>query len=288
MAARDPAQQFHQLQITPEQELLDPTAIDEFIRAHGTQFVHYRALRCPIGSVDRDDIRERHEDHDDCSGGFIYKAAGLFTSSFGGNSTQRDLEVIGSLDGSSVSITVPRFYDCDPETVDPEIPIHLAESDRLYLKEPIAEVVMPWEGIEAHQTGIDRLKYPATAIELLVDANGIEYQEGQDFELDSSNGSLRWLGSRRPGYDPERQRGTIFQVRYRYVPFWYVAKLMHEIRVTKAESDYVTGKLKLYRMNYYALLQREKVYDVENRPDLEILSDIRDIRGARDGSFPPR
>ena len=44
----------------------DPEEFDVAIRGAGVGFVHYRAMKCPVGIVDRDDSRRPHEDHSGC------------------------------------------------------------------------------------------------------------------------------------------------------------------------------------------------------------------------------
>ena len=65
----------------PAQEAvnLDPDAFDDAIRSQGLTFVHYRAMKCPIGVVDADDERHPHGDHGGCSNGFLYKVVGPLT-----------------------------------------------------------------------------------------------------------------------------------------------------------------------------------------------------------------
>jgi len=59
-----------------------------------------------------------------------------------------------------------------------------------------------------------------------------------------------------PEYRPAE--GTICAIRYLYRPFWYAARLLHEIRVARTENM-VTGERGLTRMPYSALCNRENV-----------------------------
>jgi hypothetical protein len=58
--------------LDPVQISFDLEAFDNAIFSYGTKLVHYRAMRCPIGVTDRNDIHHSQADHDGCSNGFMY------------------------------------------------------------------------------------------------------------------------------------------------------------------------------------------------------------------------
>ncbi len=237
----------------------DVEAFDEAIENQGVTLVHYRALRCPVGMTDIDDNRRTHPDHSGCSNGFIYTRVGTVKGLFVNNSNRKRPDDLGFWDGSTVQVTLPRFYD-DPE----EERIFVAPFDRFYLDEE-RHLVPSWQLFIHSDTGIDRLKYPVSEVEELIDNVGIRYTQGQDFRV--SDGKLIWGGGQRPtpdlqtgpgvdGYDSTR--GAVCAVRYRYQPYWYVGQVLHEIRTTQV-TDPVTGERHVERMPQAVMLHREYV-----------------------------
>lgn len=260
----------------PEEELgFDPAAFDTMIRGNGVLMQHYRAIRCPIGVTDIFDPRT-HTNHSQCSNGFIYKHAGDVTVSFSGNSTSSRLQVMGIMDGSTVQVTVPRTYDDS----DKEFAVQIY--DRLFLKE-LATTSVNTQLIESSITGTDRLQYKAVEVEHVIDSHGAEYVPG-DFEI--QDGNVVWSKDRRPPFDPKTNRGTTYAIRYRYTPFWYVDRLIHEVRVAKV-MKFPEQEVKLERMPHGLLLKREYLFENEERVR-NVKSDERDQPSQRSGSFGSR
>lgn len=256
----------------------DPQAFDDLIRTQGVEFVHFRAMRCPVGLVDRYDIRRPHEDHAGCSNGFLYTKAGLVTCGFLGNSTQPTNFDSGWMDGSTVQVTSPRFYDNSNE------PVQFAPFDRLYLSEE-AITVPHWQLVEHHITGRDKLSFPAVRVVDLVDTEGLRYEQGTDFQI--VNGHVVW-GARRPKIDPETGKGVIYAVRFQYRPYWYIKNMVHEVRVAQIQ-DPISGVRRVERMPQACVLQREYVFEKEDRDaKAPNPSSPRQVAEPGDGSFGPR
>lgn len=270
--------QIYTADLPTVQVSFDVEAFDEAIRSQGVKLHHYRAMRCPVGLIDQYDIRRPHDDHSGCSNGFIYTFAGEVTCLFTGNSMQNQMQDMGFLDGSSVSITLPRHYDGTEQT------FYLAPFDRLYLAEE-SIVVPDWQLMTHHITGLDKLNRPAAAIQDLMDSTGKRYIQGQDFEL--MQGQVKWLGSNRPGIDPETGKGRICSVRFLHRPYWYVRQLIHEIRVTQAENP-VTGERKIHKMPQAAVLVREQVFEKSDKIEESTATNPREVKGPESGSFGPR
>jgi hypothetical protein len=255
--------------------LFDVSAFDGLIQTHAVQFTHYRSMPCPIGVTDLHDIHS-HAKHDNCSNGFIYEPAGTVLGFFSGNQTSSTLEELGVMDSSTVQVTLSRFYDETEEEV-------LVQTyDRFFLKD-FEGARTTSQRFEHNQGDSDRLQFPPLRVHDLMDASGNHYKQDVDFVIDG--GGIRWVGQRQPGYDPKLEKGEICAVRYSYRPFWYVQRLLHEIRVTK-DIDPITGDTKLVRMPHAVLLQREYIFENENRDETK--PDARDARGPRKGGFGPR
>ena len=264
-------------QIPEEQISWDAQAFDDLLTGQGVTLVHFRAMRCPIGATDRNDVHHPNEDHEGCSNGFMYHKAGCVTAWFGNNPTRPLVLPEGMLESSSTLLTLPRHYDGTEEHV------IVAPYDKFYLKDCELQVVT-WEMVEAHSTGIDRTQYPVVAVEHLVDSRGITYACGVDFEIRA--GKIVWLGQNRPGFDVRLGKGVVYSIRYRYIPHWFVQQLLHEIRVAQI-TDQVTFERHVERLPYGVALQREYVFLNADRD-----KEGKDVEAARSpesgGSLGPR
>jgi len=258
----------------PDVVHFDPEAFDRLLSGNGVVLVHWKAIKCPIGIIDRFDARN-HSDHD-CSNGFIYRVAGEVTAFFSSNSSNTKLDEMGFVTGSTSMVSLPRTYDNSEEE------IAVQHFDRFYLKE-FKGFSVNSQLIEASITGLDRLTYQATKIEHIVDRNNIWYS-ANDYVIE--NGGVRWTGSRRPQYDPATNTGTVYSIRYRYVPFWYVDNIVHEVRVARV-YNHAKEQEEVVRLPYAILLQREYIFENEERK-MDGTSDPRDVRAPRTGSFGPR
>jgi hypothetical protein len=233
---------------------MEPAAFDSFVNNNGVRLIHFRALPCPVGLDDPTDIRRTHDDHSGCSNGFIYQAIGRVTCLFLSNQTQiRKLDA-GFVDGSSVSVTFPRFYDFDPQRR-----VLVRPYDRMFLEEENI-TVGGTNLMKRRQDGrADRPNYPALAVHLLVDSDGVYYQQGVDFTLD--RGDVAWADGHGPA------AGKTYSIWYEYQPYWYVDRLVHEIRVVPTR-DYVNTKLvRSERLSFAAILNREYVHR-DKAPDI--------------------
>lgn len=247
----------------------DRDAFMHAIRSHGIAMEHYRAIPDPTGMASKGDnhavmtasVRSN-------SDGFIYELAGTLRGLFTANSTNESQTAEGAIAFSSAYMTPPDCYEGDGKQ-----PVLLAPYDRLYLKD-IEDRVVARQYVEATTTGIDKLQYPATCVEYLRDANGVRYHEGTDFEI-TKEGHIKWLGQNRPGWNIKVGRGTVYAIRYRYTPFFVVARMMHEIRVANI-TDPATLERRVERMPYQVQVVRENVfYDTNIDPNRPVPPDER-------------
>lgn len=267
-----------------ESHSFDAEAFDEGVRSQGVRLIHYQAMRCPVGLIDMYDSRRPHDDHAQCSNGFLYKEAGTVTALFTGNSTSTRAVDMGLLDGSSVQVTLPRTYDGSDQQ------IYVATYDRFYLAEAGDVTVVNWQLFEAHASGMDRFKYPIVAVEHIIDSDGKEYGP-KDYDL--RDGVIYWKPGKGPGRNPKMpDRGTVGTVRYRYRPYWYAKQLIHEVRVTQITD--MLGNRSIQRMPYSVHLQREYLFENEDNDQsvtqkaTPSVNDLRQVSGPSSGSFGPR
>lgn len=236
---------------------LDRDAFDVAIHSQGVNLVHHKAFRCPVGMTDINDNRRPHEDHVDCQGGFVYKAAGSITGLFIGNSKSKRMEDSGFADNSTAQVSFPTDYDEGDEA------FTVAPFDRFYINEESLLVPM-WQLFTHHESGIDRLKYPVEKVEFLMDNKGQMYHEGSDFVVKA--GTLHWIGTNRPpnqidsgpgmGNGFGNDHGAVCSIRYHYRPYYYVGQVLHDIRVAQIQDG---TERKIQRMPQSVILLREYI-----------------------------
>jgi hypothetical protein len=248
----------------------DNEAFDAFIHSQGVKLEHYESLRCPVGMVDTNDNRRPTHDHSGCSNGFLFTYRGTITGWMSGNSKNQKLEDIGYVNGASCFATFPRYYDPNSCKAD-DRQFYGAPFDRFYLAEK-SIVVPTWQTHVISGNGKDRLAFPAVFVDRLIDFRGVSYVCGQDFDLDS-NGQIVWRPDRQPVPD-EGSGKAVISVRYRYRPFWYIARYQHEIRVSQEPLD---DQRELVRGPQQCILNREYLFlDSQNLgPDHSSADEIR-------------
>lgn len=251
---------------------MDVAYLEGFVDGQGVPFEHFRALPCPIGRDDPFDVRRVHEDHSGCSNGHIYERVGVMTCTFTGNSKSIQQMDMGLVTGATVQLTLPRFYDSDTSKE-----VSVAPLDRLYLSKQVASVVGT-QLFEHNISGKDRLKYPIVLVESLIDNQGNKYTQGEHFDV--VGGQIAWRGTSQPGMNPATKRGAVCSVRYRYIPFWYIDRLLHEIRLLRQGPDVVRAPMSV-------LIQREYFFENEQN-DRQTKDSPRKAVAPRDGAFGPR
>jgi hypothetical protein len=239
------------------QASLSYEAFENVVKAQGISVIHYRAIPDPRGMASRGDnhdtqsVRETEDQ-------FIYKKAGECKVIFSNNQTNISIEAVGEVNFSTAFMTLPQTYDGSRQAV------IVQQWDRFFLKDVEVRVINS-QFIETSATGVDRLQYPATCVEALIDADGIEYLQDVDFELTVKAepgiypGSIRWLGQKRPQYDPNLRRGKVYAIRYRYTPFFIVNRIVHEIRIA-VTTDLATYERTVSRMPYQVEVVRERIF----------------------------
>lgn len=264
-----------------DQIAFDTAAYDDFLRSHGVPLAHWRAMACPVGKTDPDDARRPDEDHEGCSNGYVYTFGGVVTAGFVSNPKDSRVVDLGRLDGSTVQVVLPRQYDRCEEGCEPK-PLRPAQYDRFFLVD--RSITVPtWQLFAAHKTGVDRVQFPVVEVVDLMDSSGKAYAPG-DYEV--AGGRIAWTKGG-PGVDPKTGRGVVCSVRYMYRPFWYVKRLMHEVRLAVVGNE--MGGRSVERMPQSLELQREYVFEREDR-DARIAdpANLRQVPGPQSGGFGPR
>lgn len=254
---------------------LDADAFDSFVANNGVRLIHFRALPCPLGLQDPNDIR--HHDHTTCSNGNIYRPMGRVTAFFMTNQTTfRKLDP-GFVLGSTVAVTLPRFYDADPTRR-----IMVQPSDRFYLEEDGITSLTSRLMQRRRDDRPDRPPYPAVAVEQLVDASGVFYRQDVDFAV--QQGDIVWRAGRGP------EAGTVYSTSFEYKPYWYVDRLVHEVRIIPAHDYLDQNIIRTERLSFAVILNREYVHRDQRQdpraPNREGRQGLPNDRPAQAGDRP--
>lgn len=257
--------------IPSEQISFSKEAFDEMLRSQGVRVCHYRAIPDPTGMSGRGDghpssVPNGAPNGPGGSDGFLYQEAGSVQVFFQSNSTSSPMDTNGIISTSSAYITLPTTYENGDD------PVIVSDYDRFYLQDIEVRVVGK-HYVEASSTGTDRFQFPATCVEYAVGPNGTNYVEGQDFQL-NQDGTITWISQNRPGVDPNTGRGIVYSVRYRYIPFFIVSRIIHEVRVAQI-TDPMTFDRNLERMPYQVYAIREKIFQDLNRLQPQTNGDLR-------------
>jgi hypothetical protein len=249
----NPGPAIEQVKINAPTIAFDLDAFEDHIKAHGARFTHYRAMRDPVGMINKYDSRRPNPNSPLSVNGMIYTKAGIITGLLIGNTKEAKASDGGMVDSSTAQFTPLITYEDTQEQV------FLAPYDKLYLEEE-AVLVSRHELIEHSLTGIDKPKFPVIKVLDCIDANGNFYRQNSDFTI-SNNGLIIW-GDRRPGQNVDDGSGVVFSIRYVYRPHWYVFRLVHEIRIVQQENPY-TGQKTTKQAPQSAILHREYFFEDE-------------------------
>jgi hypothetical protein len=231
----------------------DLEAFNEAIAAHGLKFVHYRAMRNPVGLIDKYDARRPNPDIPTSINGMYHTRAGVVAALCLGNTKETKASDAGIVDSSTAQFTPLSYYEDTGKRV------FLSTYDRLMLEEE-SVLVTRHELMEASPTGVDRPKFPAVEVLDCVDSKNIRYNQCDDFEI-TQDGLIAWR-DRRPGQEVDTGKGVVYAIRYVYRPYWIVARMIHEIRMVQQE-DFMTGKRTVVQAPQSALIHREYYFESE-------------------------
>ena len=143
----------------------DTDAFNAMIQSAGISVIHFRAIPDPSGMTQKGDTHDV-SGNKQSSDGFIFKEAGKCRALFTSNNSQQSFDALGIVASSSAYMTFPDKYD------NADIPIIITPYDRFYL-ENIEIRVATYQFIEANSNGVDKLQFPATFVEYIIDANNV-------------------------------------------------------------------------------------------------------------------
>jgi hypothetical protein len=241
-----------------ESVAFDALAWDDAVAAHGLTFVHWQAMPDPIGLQSKTDSRRPDAVNNvNAFNGFYYVKMGELQAIMTGNTKEVKASTGGIVDSGVAQFTPSTRYLCS--AVEEPKRVYLSPFDRFYLKDE--DIFVPrGELIEASLNGVDKTAFPVEKVLAIVDADGIAY-DSNCYTI--NNGSIWWNTDTKPTFNTEANRGKVYSIKYLFRPFFYVHRLIHELRLMQT-VDEMTGEHKLIPVNQSCIVQREYMYHNKN------------------------
>lgn len=198
--------------INPKERVdLDPFAFERFIDQKGIFVNVFRTTYCP--NVKSIDGAEHELDCDMCNGSGFLDVRPIKVRALLQTQNLETMHVVEGLsDGNTVAITFPIGIELQYFTK-----IELCDFTEIYIQRV------------ARSAGqLDRLKYKALRVNVLVDSTGKEYFEGTDFCL-NENGDVVWKNNKGPS--PE----TIYSIHYESRVQFRAIRAMHSNRFSQVK-----------------------------------------------------
>lgn len=182
---------------------LNPDSFDRLIEQHGVRLKVFRSMYCPrVKSIDGG---EHEIDCEICNGSGFVDLKPVCTSGFIQNQNLNHLpKAEGFVDHNSVAISFPIGIELQYFTK-----VELVDFTDIY-----------FQRIARSAGSIDVLKYKASRINVVLDENGIEHHQGNDFKLDV-NGDILW----KSGKGPETE--TIYSIHYEAAVQYRATRALH-------------------------------------------------------------
>ena len=192
---------------------LNPDSFDKLIKQHGVQVKVFRTVYCP--NVKSIDGAEHNVDCDMCNGSGFLDIRPLCIEVFiQGQSLEQLHASEGFSDGNTVSITFPIGIELQYFTL-----IELMNHSEIF-----------FQRIARSEGDIDRTKYRALRVNVLIAKNGVEYFEGTDFKL-NANGDIVWKDGKGP------LPGEIYSINYEANIQFRAIKALHTNRFEQVKVN---------------------------------------------------
>lgn len=219
---------------------LNPEAFDRLIEQHGVNVKVYRTLYCP--NVKSIDGAEHEIDCELCNGSGWLDTRPIDTIAFIQSQSLNNLAPVeGNHDGNTVYISFLRGIEVQYFTL-----ISLCDHTEIF-----------FERVVRSPTEVDKLKYSAKRVNVLLDSSGMEYFQGTDFKLDC-NGNIVWLAGKGPSEE------TIYSIHYEANIQFRAVRALHTNRfeqVKDANGNIVKVKMPEQWICVKEYLVRRKGYD---------------------------
>jgi hypothetical protein len=200
---------------------LRPDDFDALIKQQGIFLNVYRSVYCP--NVKSIDGGEHNFDCPMCNGsGILDKYPITVRGVIQSQNNVKSLQMNGYQDDNEVLISIPTGIEIQYFTL-----IELKDFTDIY-----------FQRVARSQGLIDNLKYKAKRVNMLIDQNGIEYDEGIDFNL-TQDGQVQWKQNKGP--DSE----VIYSIHYEALVQFRATKAIHVNRFTQAKADNGIAHMKM-------------------------------------------
>lgn len=209
---------------------LDPDAIDRLIKQHATKCLIFRTLYCV--NVKSIDGAEHAIDCTACNGSGFMDVKPLESFVLLQNQAlDKMAHVEGFVDGNSVSATFLSGIELQYFTL-----VELKDHTEIFFQRVVRS-----------KGQIDRLKYKACRVNVLIDRDLVEYFADLDFTI--LNGDILWKDGRGPKPD------IIYSIHFEAKIQFRATRAMHVVRFEQAKTD--TGAIAQMKMPEQWLLQKE-------------------------------
>jgi hypothetical protein len=215
---------------TDKKQSLNPDELDRVVKQHGVPVRIYRSMYCP--NVKAVDSADHQVDCKLCNGSGIIDIKPLeSTAYFHSNSFNPKVGPEGNHDGNVLMATFLRGIEIQYFTL-----VELDIPDVFYQR------------IKRQLANIDMLKYPALQVNAIIDSNGKEYYEGNDFSLDPT-GNISWISGRGP------MLNTIYSVHYHARVQFRATKAIHKNRFISVKTK--SNQIQVVKVNEAWEMTRE-------------------------------
>jgi hypothetical protein len=209
---------------------LNPEAFDRLLKQKGIRVKVYRSMFCP--NVKSIDGGEHNIDCEMCMGSGYIDMRPIETLAFIQNQTTEGMQQPeGWYDSNSVYMSFPRGIELQYFTL-----VEICDFTDIFYQRVVRTIGQ-----------IDRLKYRAQRVNVLLDQNGVEYFQGTDFKLNDV-GDIVWKSGKGPAED------VIYSVHYEYPPRFRAITAMKVNRFTQYKQE---GQIQHIKMPEHWMLSKE-------------------------------
>ena len=207
---------------SPESRVnLNPDDFEKLIKQKGVYMKVFRTTYCP--NVKSIDGAEHNIDCDMCNGsGWLDKFPLKVRAFIQSQNNEKTIQLNGYVDDNEVMVTFPIGIEVQYFNL-----VELIDFTDIYIQR-----------VARSQGSIDHLKYSAKRMNLVIDANDKEYDEGTDFCL-TELGHIKWKTGKGPA--PE----TIYSVHYEALVQYRATKAVHVNRFTQVTTDQGQAHMKM-------------------------------------------
>ena len=249
-----------------QQGTLSPQRFEEQLKGQGIKMRMARAAPCP--NVKDVQGTSHPPDCELCVNGYRYYGEQRFTGAFLNNNNTISFEVQGSVLSDIAQVIVPTA-DLDGRPIDANFfdVIKVENSQARY-----------WQRVEASQSGIDKLRFPANQVEILYDAER-EYVPGVDFVVNPA-GRIEWRSNNRPGFDVVLGHGSIYGIVFYAAPIFTILQIPVYIQEIPTQGPDGPGTPNVMaRLPYVVTVRREFIAE-SSKQDMKLPEPAQEPRDS--------